>query len=167
MFGEKLESYKKTKDAELLLKKHKAWDDIIKVHVSLGMRAGKSRGETDVMASVGDLASSTVRAVIIIKVFGSIPGVTLLNVSKLDIVKLPARGHVWCPAFGQSFPEVRGIPSISYGVALLKCYGHFLMYMVTNTDLSRILKSPKIQGALYVPREKIHCRVLKKDPLKT
>ena len=41
VFGEKLESYKKTKEAELLLKKHKAWDDIIKVHVSLRMRAGK------------------------------------------------------------------------------------------------------------------------------
>ena len=63
VFGEKLESYKKPKEAELLLKKHKAWDDIIKVHVSLRMRAGKSRGETDVIASAGDLASSTVKAV--------------------------------------------------------------------------------------------------------
>lgn len=50
VFGEKLESYKKIKEADLLLEKHKAWDDIIKVHVSLRMRAGKSRGETDVMA---------------------------------------------------------------------------------------------------------------------
>lgn len=50
VFGEKLESYKKTKEADLLLEKHKAWDDIIKVHVSLQMRAGKSRGETDVVA---------------------------------------------------------------------------------------------------------------------
>ncbi|TKC46244.1 hypothetical protein EI555_017789 [Monodon monoceros] len=35
-----------------------------------------------------------------------------------------------------------------------------------NTDLSRILKSPEIQRALRAPRKKIHCRVLKKNPLK-
>eukprot|EP00069_Balaena_mysticetus_P007944 bmy_05661T0 len=40
------------------------------------------------------------------------------------------------------------------------------MHKMLNTDLSRILKSPEVQRALRAPRKKIHCRVLKKNPLK-
>ena len=40
------------------------------------------------------------------------------------------------------------------------------MHKMFNTDLSRILKSPEIQRALRASLKKIHCRVLKKNPLK-
>lgn len=62
MAGDKVESYKETREADLLLKKHKAGDNITKVHVSQRMRAGKGRGETDVMSRAGNLASSAVKA---------------------------------------------------------------------------------------------------------
>ncbi|XP_069383887.1 large ribosomal subunit protein uL4A-like [Paralichthys olivaceus] len=40
------------------------------------------------------------------------------------------------------------------------------MHKMTNTDLSRILKSEEIQKALCAPNKKINRRVLKKNPLK-
>ncbi|KQK79598.1 hypothetical protein AAES_105093 [Amazona aestiva] len=40
---DKVESYKKTKEAVLLLKKLKAWNDIKKVYASQRMRAGKGK----------------------------------------------------------------------------------------------------------------------------
>ncbi|XP_061531927.1 large ribosomal subunit protein uL4A-like isoform X2 [Phycodurus eques] len=40
------------------------------------------------------------------------------------------------------------------------------MHKMTNTDLSRILKSEEIQKALRAPRKMINRRVLKKNPLK-
>ncbi|XP_067445981.1 large ribosomal subunit protein uL4-like [Thunnus thynnus] len=40
------------------------------------------------------------------------------------------------------------------------------MHKMTNTDLSRILKSEEIQKALRTPNKKINRRVLKKNPLK-
>ncbi|XP_037539462.1 60S ribosomal protein L4-A-like [Nematolebias whitei] len=40
------------------------------------------------------------------------------------------------------------------------------MHKMTNTDLSRILKSEEVQRALRAPIKKINRRVLKKNPLK-
>lgn len=40
------------------------------------------------------------------------------------------------------------------------------VHKMLTTDLSRVLKSPEIQRTLRAPCKKIHCRVLKKKPLK-
>ncbi|ERE77589.1 60S ribosomal protein L4 [Cricetulus griseus] len=50
--------------------------------------------------------------------------------------------------------------------ASLKSNYNLPMHNMVNTDLSRILKSPEIHRALRAPREKIHHRVLEKNPLK-
>ncbi|XP_070828006.1 large ribosomal subunit protein uL4A-like [Chaetodon trifascialis] len=83
---DKVEGYKKTKEAVLLLKKLKAWNDIKKV-------------------------------------------ITILHIFSFDLTHLP-------------------------------------MHKMTNTYLSRILKSEEIQKALRTPNKKINCRELK-NPLKT
>ncbi|XP_042268767.1 60S ribosomal protein L4-like [Thunnus maccoyii] len=51
--------------------------------------------------------------------------------------------------------------------ASLKTGYNLPMHKMTNTDLSRILKSEEIQKALRTPNKKINRRVLKKNPLKT
>ncbi|CAK6447988.1 unnamed protein product [Pipistrellus nathusii] len=104
----------------------------------------------------------------IIKAFRNIPGITLLNVSKLNILKLAPGGHVghfciWTEGAFHKLDELYGTWRRS---ASLKSNYNLPMHKMLNTDLSRILKSPEIQRALRAPRKKIHRRVLKKNPLK-
>ena len=104
----------------------------------------------------------------IIKAFRSIPGITLLNVSKLNILKLAPGGHVgrFCIWTESAFLKLDELYGTWCKAASLKSNYNLPMHKMLNTDLSRILKSPEIQRALRAPRKKIHRRVLKKNPLK-
>ena len=91
---DKVEGYKKTKEAVLLLKKLKAWNDIKKVYASQQMRAGKgkTRNQSRIQHRGPCIIYNEDNG--IIKAFGNISGITLLNVSKLNILKLAPGGHV-------------------------------------------------------------------------
>uniref|UniRef100_A0A8C0N530 Large ribosomal subunit protein uL4 C-terminal domain-containing protein n=1 Tax=Canis lupus familiaris TaxID=9615 RepID=A0A8C0N530_CANLF len=152
---DKVEGYKKTEEAVLLLKKLKAWNDIKKVYASQRMRC---RGPCIIYNEDNG----------IIKAFRNIPGITLLNVSKLNILKLAPGGHVgrfriWTES---AFCKLDDLYGTWHKAASLKSNYNLPMHKMLNTDLSRILKSPEIQRALQAPRKKIHRRVLKKNPLK-
>nr|KAF6388673.1 ribosomal protein L4 [Myotis myotis] len=96
------------------------------------------------------------------------PGITLLNVSKLNILKLAPGGHVgrFCIWTESAFRKLDELYGTWRRAASLKSNYNLPMHKMLNTDLSRILKSPEIQRALRAPRKKIHRRVLKKNPLK-
>ena len=100
--------------------------------------------------------------------FRNIPGITLLNVSKLNILELAPGGHVgrFCIWTESAFRKLDDLYGTWRKAASLKSNYNPPMHKMLNTDLSRILKSPEIQRALQAPRKKIHCRVLKKNPLK-
>ncbi|OWK15884.1 hypothetical protein Celaphus_00004237 [Cervus elaphus hippelaphus] len=104
----------------------------------------------------------------IIKAFRNIPGITLLNVSKLNILKLAPGGHVgrFCIWTESAFRKLDELYGTWRKAASLKSNYNLPMHKMLNTDLSRILKSPEIQRALRAPCKKIHRRVLKKNPLK-
>ncbi|KAH0518105.1 TBC1 domain family member 22B [Microtus ochrogaster] len=104
----------------------------------------------------------------IIKAFRNIPGITLLNVSKLNILKLAPGGHVgrFCIWTESAFRKLDEMYGTWRKAATLKSNYNLPMHKMMNTDLSRILKSPEIQRALRAPRKKIQRRVLKKNPLK-
>ncbi|KAJ8790962.1 hypothetical protein J1605_021056 [Eschrichtius robustus] len=91
---DKVEGYKKTKEAVLLLKKLKAWNDIKKVYALQRMRAGKGkmRNRRRIQRRGPCIIYNEDNG--IIKAFRNIPGITLLNVSKLNILKLAPGGHV-------------------------------------------------------------------------
>ncbi|KAK6309434.1 hypothetical protein J4Q44_G00208970 [Coregonus suidteri] len=137
---DKVEGYKKTKEAVLLLKKLKAWNDIKKVYASQRMRAGKE----------------------------NIPGITLQNVNKLNLLRLAPGGHVgrFCIWTESAFRKLDQLYGTWRKSASLKVDYNLPMHKMTNTDLSRILKSEEIQKALRAPNKKIRRRVLKKNPLK-
>ncbi|EGW08114.1 60S ribosomal protein L4 [Cricetulus griseus] len=160
---DKVEGYKKTKEAVQLLKKLKAWNDIKKVYASQRMRAGKGkmRNRSRIQHRGPCVIYNEDNG--IIKAFRNIPGITLLNVSKLNIVKLAPGGHVgrFCIWTESAFRKLHEL----YGTWQKSNY-NLLMHKMMNTDLSRILKSPEIQRVLRAPRKKIHRRVLKKNPLK-
>ncbi|CAD7691497.1 unnamed protein product [Nyctereutes procyonoides] len=141
---DKVEGYKKTKEAVLLLKKLKAWNDIKK---------GKMRNRGRIQRRGPCIIYSEDNG--IIKAFRNIPGITLLNVSKLNVLKLAPGGHVgrFCIWTESAFLKLDYLYGTWHKAASLK-------------NLSRILKSPEIQRALPAPRKKIHRRVLKENPLK-
>ena len=93
---DKVEGYKKTKEAVLLLKKLKAWNDIRKVDASQQMRAGKGkmRNHRHIRPRGPCLIYNEDNGTI--KAFRNIPGITLLNASKLNILKLAPGSHVGC-----------------------------------------------------------------------
>uniref|UniRef100_A0A2I3HMW9 Large ribosomal subunit protein uL4 n=1 Tax=Nomascus leucogenys TaxID=61853 RepID=A0A2I3HMW9_NOMLE len=158
---DKVEGYKKTKEAVLLLKKLQAWNDIKKVYASQRMSAGKGK-----MRNRGRIQRRGLCIIYnedngIIKAFRNIPGITLLNVSKLNILKLAPGGHVgrFCIWTESAFRKLDELYGTWRKAASLKSNYNLPMHKMINTDLSRILKSPEIQT-------KIHHRVLKKNPLK-
>uniref|UniRef100_H0XE72 Large ribosomal subunit protein uL4 C-terminal domain-containing protein n=1 Tax=Otolemur garnettii TaxID=30611 RepID=H0XE72_OTOGA len=108
------------------------------------------------------LAASALPALVMSK------GITLLNVSKLNILKLAPGGHVgrFCIWTESAFRKLDELYGTWRKAASLKSNYNLPMHKMMNTDLSRILKSPEIQRALRAPRKKIHRRVLKKNPLK-
>ena len=84
---DKVESYEKTKEAVLLLKKLKAWNDIEKVCASQRMRAGKGKMRNRRRIQRRGPCIIYNEDIGIFKDFRNIPGITLLNVSKLSILK--------------------------------------------------------------------------------
>ncbi|CAD7691714.1 unnamed protein product [Nyctereutes procyonoides] len=116
---DKVEGYKKTQEA---------------VYASQRMRAGKGkmRNHCHIQGRGPCIIYSEDNG--IIKAFRNIPGITLLNVSKLNILKLAPGGLVgrFCIWTESAFCK------------LDELYGIWHEAMLT-TDLSRILRSPEIQ----------------------
>ncbi|KAF3825259.1 hypothetical protein GH733_005893 [Mirounga leonina] len=127
---DKVEGYKKTKEALYLLKKLKAWTDIKKVYASPRMRAGKNKMRNRYFYNEDSG---------IIKAFRNIPGITLLNVSKLNILKLAPGGHVghFCIWTESAFRKLDDLYGTWLKAASLKSN-----YNLTNLEKSRDLKSP-------------------------
>lgn len=107
------ESFKKTKEAVTLLKAHKAYDDVIKVANSRGLRAGKGkmrnrryrqrRGPLVVYNEDNG----------IVKAFRNLPGVELANVRNLNLLQLAPGGHLgrfvlWTEAAFARLDEIFG-----------------------------------------------------------
>uniref|UniRef100_A0A2K6FCD0 Large ribosomal subunit protein uL4 C-terminal domain-containing protein n=1 Tax=Propithecus coquereli TaxID=379532 RepID=A0A2K6FCD0_PROCO len=164
----KVEGYKKTKEAVLLLKKLKAWNDIKKVYSSQRMRAGKHKMRNRHRIQRRGPCIIYNEDSGIIKAFSNIPGITLRNVSKLNILKLAPGGHAGCFCIWteSAFRKLDELYGTGRKAAFLRSNYNLPMHKMINTDLSRILKSPEIQRALQAPCKKIHCRVLKRNPQK-
>ncbi|KAJ8783404.1 hypothetical protein J1605_009109 [Eschrichtius robustus] len=163
---DKVEGYKKTTQAVLLLKKLKAWNDIRKAYASQRMGAGQSKMRN--RRRIQRRGPCIICNERIIKAFRSVPGITLPNVSKPNLLKLAPRGHVLrsCIWTESAFRKLEELYGTWRKAAPLKSSYDLPMHKMLSTDLSRILKSPEIQRALRAPWEKIHHRVLKKSPLK-
>ena len=147
---DKVEGYKKTQEAVLLLKKLKAWNDIKKVYASQQMRAGKGKMRNCRRIQRRGLCIICNEDNGIIRAFRNIPGITLLNVSKLNILKLAPGGHVGCFCIWteSAFPKLDEMYGTWPKAASLKSNYNLPRHKMLNTDLSRIWKSPEIQRAL-------------------
>merc|ERR1712224_162242 len=105
----------------------------------------------------------------ICQAFRNIPGITLLNVSRLNLLKIAPGGHVgrFCIWTESAFKKLDKVYGTWKSESTEKSHYNLPMTKMTNTDLSRLLKSDEIQSVLRAPKKSGHVRrVLKKNPLK-
>lgn len=168
VLSDKVEELKKTKEAVGVLRKIKAWEDIEKVKASRRFRAGKGK--------MRNRRRIQRRGPIVIynqdngitRAFRNIPGITLINVNRLNLLKIAPGGHVgrFCIWTESAFKQLDGLYGTWKRGSEQKTNYNLPMPKMTNNDLSRLLKSDEIQKALRAPRKDNKRAVLKKNPLK-
>lgn len=166
--SDKTEELKKTKEAVALLKRVKAWGDILKVKDSKRFRAGKGkmrnrrriqrRGPLIIYGQDNGIT----------RAFRNIPGVTLLNVTRLNLLKLAPGGHVgrFCIWTESAFRKLDELYGTWNKASTLKSNYNLPMPKMNYLDLQRIIKSDEVQAALRPPQHVVRRRILKKNPLK-
>merc|ERR1712193_48428 len=167
VLSDKVEEYKKTKEAMGLLKRLKAWTDIEKVKNSKRFRAGKGkmRNRRRIQRRGPMIIYNQDNG--ICQAFRNIPGITLLNVSRLNLLKIAPGGHVgrFCIWTESAFRRLDDLYGTWKQPAKEKKF-NLPMPKMTNTDLARLLKSDEIQNAVRAPIKERKRVVLKKNPLK-
>merc|ERR1739848_33202 len=163
-----VENYSKTKQAVTMLKAVGAWDDIKRVYATRRMRAGrgKMRGRKHVQKLGPCIIYNNDNG--IVKSFRNIPGVSLVPVESLNILRLAPGGHV-----GRFL-----IFTEDAAAALDNIYGNFSAgssakkgwsipsAVIQNSDLQSMLQSDEIQDVLNAPKKTdTKKRSMKKNPL--
>lgn len=168
VLSDKVEELKKTKEAVGVLRKLKAWPDIEKAKASRRFRAGKGkmrnrrriqrRGPLVVFNQDNGIT----------RAFRNIPGVTLINVNRLNLLKIAPGGHVgrFCIWTESAFNKLDGLYGTWRKESAEKSNYNLPMPKMTNNDLTRLLKSEEIQKAIRAPKNDHKRAVLKKNPLK-
>merc|ERR1712045_568313 len=145
VLDDSVESIKKTKDAVTVLRKTNAWADVERVKASRRYRAGRGkmrnrryvqkRGPLVIYAKDDGISLA----------FRNIPGVTLLPVDKLNLLKLAPGGHVgrFCIWTASAFKALDTVYSSDNkkGFAMPRP-------IMANADLQRILQADEIKAAL-------------------
>jgi len=165
--SDKIQELTKTKQAVQFLRRIKAWADIQKVYKSQRFRAGKGkmrnrrriqrRGPLVVYHKDQGLR----------RAFRNIPGIDLISVEKLNLLKLAPGGHVgrfviWTESAFQRLDKLFG----SWKTPSTEKKGYNLPQpKMANTDLARLLKADEIKKVLRVPQKKVVRHVRRLNPL--
>merc|ERR1712154_716013 len=94
VLSDKVEEIKKTKEAVQVLKKLKAWSDIEKVYSSKRFRAGKGKMRNRRRIQRRGPLVIYNKDNGICRAFRNIPGITLICVDRLNLLKIAPGGHV-------------------------------------------------------------------------
>ncbi|XP_065162976.1 large ribosomal subunit protein uL4 [Atheta coriaria] len=165
--SDKVQELTKTKQAVIFLRRAKVWGDIQKVYKSQRFRAGKGkmrnrrriqrRGPLIVYHKDQGLR----------RAFRNIPGIDLISVEKLNLLKLAPGGHVgrfviWTQSAFEKLDKLFG----TWKSNSLEKKGYNLPQpKMANTDLSKLLKSEEIKSVLRAPQKKVERRVRRLNPL--
>merc|ERR1711934_173340 len=163
-----VEAYNKTKQAVAVLKALGAWDDVKRVYAARRARAGrgKMRGRTHVQKLGPCIVYANDNG--IVKAFRNIPGVSLLNVNQLNVLKVAPGGHVgrfmiFTEDAFKSLDNIYG--NFSAGSSSKKSWS-IPTAVVQNSDLQAMLQSEEIQSVLNAPKSSdTRKRSAKKNPL--
>ncbi|XP_026472916.1 60S ribosomal protein L4 [Ctenocephalides felis] len=165
--SDKVQELSKTKQAVIFLRRCKAWADVQKVYKSQRFRAGKGK--------MRNRRRIQRRGPLIIynqdqglkKAFRNIPGIELINVERLNLLKLAPGGHVgrfviWTESAFKKLDELYGTWKSS---SKSKAGYNLPQPKMANTDLARLLKSEEIRKVLRAPKKTVTRRVKKLNPL--
>ena len=165
-----VEKISKTKEAVKVLKKLRAWSDVQEVYQSKRNRAGrgKMRNRRHIMKRGPIVVYKKDEG--ITRAFRNIPGVTLLCVKHLNVLKLAAGGHmgrftIWTEG---AFRELDRLYGTWKTGSIMKSGFHLPSSKMANTDLNRLLTCRSIRHLLR-PKRMGHQRErshVKKNPLK-
>merc|ERR1712109_387996 len=166
--SDKVQSYTKTKEAYILLKRTKAYNDIDQVCKTKRMRAGKGkmRNRRRIMKRgpliVYDQDQGLTRA------FRNLPGVDTISVDNLNVLKLAPGGHVgrFCIWTESAFKKLDNLYGTWRKSSSEKKSWNLPQPKMAVTDLSKLLKSEEIRKVLRAPDRKVSKAVLKMNPLK-
>merc|ERR1712058_148571 len=166
--SDKVQSFQKTKDAVVFLRRNKAWADVAKVYATKRMRAGKGK--------LRNRRTVQKRGPLVIydndqgltKAFRNIPGVDTIQVDNLNLLKLAPGGHVgrFCIWTESAFKRLDGLYGTWKKPSSAKASWNLPQPKMANTDLSALLKSEAIRKVLRAPNKKVKRAVVKTNPLK-
>jgi len=166
--SDKVQELKKTKEAVGVLRKLKAWQDIEKVKASRRFRAGKGkmRNRRRVQRRGPVIIYNQDNG--ISRAFRNIPGVTLIKVDRLNLLKLAPGGHVgrFCIWTESAFKRLDAIYGSYRKKSAEKSNYNLPAPKMTTCDLARLLRSDEIQKAIRPPQKDVKRNVLKRNPLK-
>merc|ERR1711970_215798 len=166
--SDKVQSYTKTKEAYILLKRTKAYNDVDQVCKTKRMRAGKGkmRNRRRIMKRgplvIYDQDQGLTRA------FRNLPGVETLSVDNLNILKLAPGGHVgrFCIWTESAFKKLDSLYGTWRKASTIKAGWNLPQPKMANTDLSVLLKSEAIQAVVRAPNKVVKRKITKHNPLR-
>ncbi|KAF9168393.1 hypothetical protein DFQ26_008343 [Actinomortierella ambigua] len=168
--GSGVESLTKTKAAIALLEALNAYADVVKVSNSRKLRAGvgKLRNRRHRQRRGPLVVYNEDNGVV--KAFRNIPGVEVANVNRLNLLQLAPGGHmgrfiIWTQGAFDRLDEIYG--TYRKGSSLKKDY-NLPQHKMANPDVTRIINSAEVQGALKAagPAKTPRPYSQKKNPLK-
>merc|ERR1712212_86543 len=165
--GHMIQELTKTKEAVALLRQHRAWTDVLKVYKSQRFRAGrgKMRNRRRIQRKGPLVIYNKDQG--LTRAFRNIPGVDTICVDKLNLLKLAPGGHVgrFCIWTVAAFRKLDPLYGTWRKESRLKKGYNLPISKMTNTDLSRLLKSAEIQAVVRKPNKKVVHSQTKPNPL--
>jgi len=162
-----VQSFTRTKQAYIMLKRTKAYNDVDKVCETKRIRAGKGkmRNRRRVMKKgplvIYDKDQGLTRA------FRNLPGVDTICVDKLNILKLAPGGHVgrFCIWTESAFKKLDDLYGTWRKDSSVKKKWNLPQPKMAITDLSKLMKSEEIRKVLRAPKRR-EIKIPKKDLIK-
>ncbi|EYC04741.1 hypothetical protein Y032_0086g1965 [Ancylostoma ceylanicum] len=167
--SDKIESFRKTKEAVTFLRRSHLWADIEKVYASKRTRAGTGKmrnklhkrklGPVLIYGQDADCA----------RAFRNIPGVDVLNVERLNLLKLAPGGHlgrliIWTESAFKKLDSIYG--TLKANSSEQKKGWSIPPNKLTNADLSRLIRSEEIVRAVRPVKKNVKSVKVHRNPLK-
>ncbi|KAL6998260.1 60S ribosomal protein L4 [Sarracenia purpurea var. burkii] len=159
----------KTSSAIKSLKKIGAYPDAEKAKDSQAIRAGKGKMRNRrYISRKGPLIVYGTNGSKLVKAYRNIPGVDIVHVGRLNLLKLAPGGHlgrftIWTKSAFEKLDSIYG----SFDKVSEKKKGYVLpRAKMVNADLSRIINSDEVQSVVRPIKKEVKRAPMKKNPLK-
>ncbi|KAJ0027784.1 hypothetical protein Pint_35561 [Pistacia integerrima] len=163
------EGVEKTSAALKVLKQIGAYDDAEKAKDSQSIRPGKGKMRNRrYISRKGPLVVYSTEGAKLVKAFRNIPGVEVVNVERLNLLKLAPGGHlgrfvIWTKSAIEKLDSIYG----SFDKGSEKKRGYVLpRAKMVNADLARIINSDEVQSVVRPIKKEVKRAPMKKNPLK-